>query len=218
MKLISLNTGRPREVEWNGETLLTSIWKSPREGRLRVDSLNIDGDEQSDLSVHGGTAKAVYVYPSEHYAYWRQELPRAELPWGVFGENLTTEGLLETSVNIGDRFQVGTAEFMVTQPRQPCFKLGIRFGRADMIKRFLASGRSGFYVAVVRPGDVAAGDSIAFTHRAAGSLSVSTIVALRLDDHGKHDALRRAAGLTDLSGGWREHFQKRLEEHRRDDR
>jgi MOSC domain-containing protein YiiM len=212
MKLLSLNTGRPRDVEWNGQTVRTSIWKSPREGRLRVASLNIDGDQQSDLSVHGGREKAVYVYPSEHYEYWRGELPETEFPWGVFGENLTTEGLLETSVNIGDRIQVGTAEFLVTQPRQPCFKLGIRFGRDDMIKRFLASGRSGFYVAVVREGELASGDSIALTHRAVDSLSVSTIVALRGGDERKRDLLSRAAALPALSEGWREHFRKRLVE------
>lgn len=212
MKLLSLNTGRPREVEWNGQTVRTSIWKSPREGRLRAASLNIDGDEQSDLSVHGGREKAVYVYPSEHYAYWHRELPETELPWGAFGENLTTEGLLETDVAIGDRLQVGSAEFLVTQPRQPCFKLGIRFGRDDIIKRFLASGRSGFYVAVVREGEMAAGDSIAFTHRAGDSLSVSAIVALRADGSGTQDMLRRAAELPDLSSGWREHFRKRLVE------
>ena len=212
MKLLSLNTGRPRDVEWNGHTVRTSIWKSPREGRLRVASLNIDGDQQSDLSVHGGREKAVYVYPSEHYEYWRRELPEAELPWGVFGENLTTEGLLETGVNIGDRIQVGTAEFLVTQPRQPCFKLGIRFGRDDMIKRFLASGRSGFYVAVVREGELASGDSIAFTHRAADSLSVSAIVALRGGDERNRNLLSRAAALPALSEGWREHFRKRLVE------
>ena len=210
MKLVSLNTGRPREVEWHRQTIWTSIWKSPREGRLRVASLNIDGDEQSDLSVHGGLEKAVYVYPSEHYDYWHRELPETELPWGAFGENLTTEGLLETDVNIGDRIQVGTAEFLVTQPRQPCYKLGIRFGRDDMIKRFLVSGRSGFYVAVVREGEVAAGDSIAFTHRAADSLSVSAIVALREGDEGNEDLLKRAAELPALSGGWREQFRKRL--------
>jgi len=212
MKLISLNTGRPREVAWDEKTVLTSIWKSPREGRLRVGSLNIDGDQQSDLSVHGGREKAVYVYPSEHYDYWRRELPDTDLPWGVFGENLTTEGLLETGVKIGDRIQVGTAEFLVTQPRQPCFKLGIRFGRDDIIKRFLVSGRSGFYVAVVREGELAAGDLITFTHHAADSLSVSAIVALRAGDEGNQDLLRRAAALPALSGGWREHFRKRLVE------
>src|SRR5215471_608962 len=166
MHVVSLNTGGPREIEVNGQVVRTSIWKYPRDGRLRVTSLNIEGDEQSDLTVHGGALKAVYCYPSEHYAYWREQLPGADLPWGVFGENITTEGLLETSVSIGDRLQIGSAEFLVTQPRQPCFKLGIRFGREDMVKRFLASGRSGFYVSVAREGELASGDRIVFAERA----------------------------------------------------
>jgi len=211
MKLISLNTGRPSDVEVNGRLIRTSIWKSPRTGRLRVSSLNIDGDEQSDLSVHGGTYKAVYCYPSEHYEYWRRELPDVELPWGVFGENLTMEGLLETDVCIGDRMEIGSAEFLVTQPRQPCYKLGIRFGRDDMIKRFLASGRSGFYVRVVLEGDIAAGDSIRFVAHDAGSMSVSDIFALYFDDEGRDDDLRRAAAAPGLAPGWKDHFLKRLE-------
>jgi MOSC domain-containing protein YiiM len=126
-----------------------------------VRALNLDGDKQSDLRVHGGARKAVYIYPSEHYEFWRRELPDAELPWGAFGENLTTRGLLEGQVRIGDRIAIGSAEFEVTQSRQPCFKLGIRFGRDDMLARFIASDRSGFYVSVVREGDVGAGDDIA---------------------------------------------------------
>lgn len=211
-RIISVNTGRPREVRVNGQTVRTSIWKSPREGRLRVATLNIEGDEQSDLTVHGGAAKAVYCYPSEHYRYWREELPGFDLPWGVFGENLTTEGLLETDVFIGDRFLAGSAEFLVTQPRQPCFKLGIRFNREDMIRRFLVSGRPGFYVAVVREGEIGAGDPIVFTTRVPNSLSVAAIVDLRLDDEGKEDELRRASALAELSVGWRDHFRKRLGE------
>jgi MOSC domain-containing protein YiiM len=211
-RIISVNTGRPREVHVNGQTVRTSIWKSPRKDRLKVAALNIEGDEQSDLTVHGGAAKAVYCYPSEHYGYWQEELPGFDLPWGVFGENLTTEGLLETDVYIGDRFRAGSAEFLVTQPRQPCFKLGIRFNREHMIRRFLFSGRPGFYVAVVREGEIGAGDPIAFTARARNSLSVAAIVALRLDDEGKEDELRRAAALAELSAGWRDHFRKRLAE------
>lgn len=212
MRLISLNTGMPREVHVNGQAVRTSIWKSPREGRLRVTALNIDGDQQSDLSVHGGPTKAVYCYPSEHYAYWRQELPDADLPWGVFGENLTMEGLLETDIHIGDRLRIGTAEFRVTQPRQPCFKLAIRFGREDMIKRFVESGRSGFYVSVVREGAVAGGDKIHVIERAKGSMTVAEIVSLRYDDYDKQDELSRAAELPGLSAGWRDHFRKRAEE------
>jgi len=209
MRVISLNTGRPREVEVNGQLVRTSIWKYPRDGRLRVTTINVDGDEQSDLTVHGGALKAVYCYPSEHYAHWREELPGADLPWGVFGENITTEGLLETSVSIGDRLQIGSAEFMVTQPRQPCFKLGIRFGRDDMVKRFLASGRSGFYVSVTREGELAGGDRIVFTERAGDSMTVSAIVGLRADDRGRDEELRRASALPALSPGWQDHFRKR---------
>lgn len=140
--------------------MLTSIFKAPVPGRVRVTRLNLEGDEQSDLSVHGGADKAVYVYPSEHYAFWRAELPGAALSWGAFGENLTVEGLLEDTVCIGDRLRIGSAEFVVTQPRQPCFKLGIRLGRQDIIKRFVASGRSGFYLSVAQEGELSAGDPI----------------------------------------------------------
>ena len=210
MRLVSVNTGRPRDIDVNGRLVRTSIWKSPRAGRLRVAALNINGDEQSDLSVHGGTYKAVYCYPSEHYEYWRRELPHAELPWGVFGENLTTEGLLETDVRIGDRLEIGSAQFLVTQPRQPCFKLGIRFGRDDMVKRFVASGRSGFYVRVMREGDLASGDVIRLLERADNSITVSEIFAL-LFDEGTDDDLRRAAAAPGLSPSWRDDFLKRLE-------
>ena len=210
MTLISVNTGRPRDVRANGEVVRTSIWKSPRDGRVRAAGVNLDGDEQSDLTVHGGPYKAVYVYPSEHYAYWRGELPGTELPWGVFGENLTTEGLLETDVCIGDRLRIGSAEFQVTQPRQPCFKLGIRFGREDMLKRFVASGRSGFYVSIVGEGDVARGDAIQVTRRASDGVSVAEIFALKMGADESSAALRRAAAIAELTPSWREHFRSRL--------
>ena len=160
MKLLSVNVGLPREIEWNGKIVRTSIFKQPVEGRVRVSTLNVEGDQQSDLTVHGGPDKAVYAYPSEHYPFWRQELPSMDLPRGVFGENFTTEGLLDETLHIGDRLCVGSAEFMVTQPRMPCFKLGIRFNSPEMVKRFLQSGRTGFYFAVTKEGEVAAGDSI----------------------------------------------------------
>ena len=159
MKVISINVGLPREVEWRGTRVLTSIFKEPVSGRVRVDRLNLEGDRQSDLTVHGGARKAVYVYPSEHYTYWREQL--GELAPGAFGENFTTEGLLEETVRIGDRLRIGSAEFVVTQPRTPCFKLQIRFGRLDIVRRFLRSGRSGFYLAVMREGEVEKGDEIA---------------------------------------------------------
>jgi MOSC domain-containing protein YiiM len=173
MKVLSLNLGLPRYVEWGDQIVRTSIFKEPVTGRMRVDRLNIEGDRQSDLTVHGGVEKAVYVYPAEHYALWRQELPGADLPWGAFGENLTTTGLAEDDVRIGDRFAIGSAELVVTQPRTPCFKLTIRFGRADMIKRFYRSGRSGFYLAVAKEGEIEAGDEISLLNRDAGAITIA---------------------------------------------
>ena len=166
MRVISVNVGQPREVEFQGRTILTSIWKTPVEGRVRVAGVNIEGDRQSDLRVHGGPAKAVYVYPSEHYEFWRRELPGVDLPWGAFGENLTTEGLLESDTFAGDVLRIGSAEFVVTQPRMPCFKLGIRFGDQRMIKRFDDSGRLGFYLAIAGEGEIGAGDTISRGKRA----------------------------------------------------
>jgi MOSC domain-containing protein YiiM len=160
LKLVSVCVGGPREVESRGKMVRTSIFKAPVAGRRRVTTLNIEGDQQSDLSVHGGIDMAVYAYPSEHYAYWRGQLPGVDLPWGAFGENLSTEGLLEEGVRTGDRFRIGTAEFAVTKPRLPCFKLALKFGRPDMVKRFLRSGRTGFYLAVLKEGEIGAGDAI----------------------------------------------------------
>lgn len=160
MQLLSVNVGLPREVAVGGKTLRTSIFKTPVGGRLAIRDNNLDGDRQADLSVHGGVSKAIYVYPHEHYAFWRRELPDVELQPGHFGENLTSEGLLEDDVHVGDRLRIGSAELVVTQPRMPCSKLGVRFGRLDMVKRFLDSRRSGFYLAVAHEGAVAAGDPI----------------------------------------------------------
>jgi MOSC domain-containing protein YiiM len=171
---------------------------------------NLEGDQQSDLSVHGGPEKAVYVYPMEHYAFWRLELPEAELPWGAFGENLTTEGLLEDDVWIGDRYRVGTAELVVTQPRMPCYKLALRFGRSDMVKRFLQSGRSGFYLAVEREGDVGAGDAIERLGRDERRLTVAEVVALYATDAANQSLLERASDHPALPAAWRAYFRQRL--------
>ena len=169
MRILSVNVGQPREVaDAAGNTVLTSIYKSPVSGAVRVGELNIDGDRQSDLVKHGGPLRAVYMYPSEHYAFWRTELPGTELPWGAFGENLTIEGLVEDQVRIGDRLRVGSAELVVTRPRKPCYKLGIRLGRRDMAARVRASGRSGFYLSVAREGELRAGDAIAHVERGNG--------------------------------------------------
>ena len=210
MKLLSVNVGLPREVEWRGRKVRTSIWKNPKKGRVEVARLNLAGDEQSDLSVHGGADKAVYAYPAEHYAFWRTELPDMDLSWGAFGENLTIEGLIESQAMIGDRILIGSAEFVVTQPRMPCFKLGIRFGREDMVKRFLRSGRTGFYLAVLREGEVGAGDRIEFTLHDDRALSIADIAALYARDSDNQATLRRAADTPALPESWREYFRKRL--------
>ena len=208
-KLISVNVGLPRVVEWKGRTITTGIFKEPVEGRTTLHRLNLDGDRQVDLTVHGGPDKAVYAYPAEHYAHWRQELPGMELPWGTFGENFSTEGLLEDSVNIGDRFRIGTAEIQVTQPRVPCYKLSSKFRRDDMIKRFLASQRSGFYLRVLQEGEVAPGDPFELTSRDANNVTVAYINRLRMQEDASPDVLQRIIELEALSGSWREYFQKR---------
>jgi len=210
MNVLSVNVGLPREVDWRGKTVRTSIFKAPVPGRVRVTLLNVQGDQQSDLSVHGGADKAIYAYPSEHYAFWRDELPGSEFPWGAFGENLTIEGMLEDQVHIGDRFRVGSAEFVVTQPRMPCFKLGIRFHRPDMVKRFLRSGRTGFYLAVLREGEIGAGDPLDLIAQDDSRITVADVVALYAADAANQDLLRRASELSSLPESWREYFRERL--------
>jgi MOSC domain-containing protein YiiM len=208
--LVSVTIGLPREVASHGRVVRTSIWKDPVEGLVHVSSLNLDGDKQSDLSVHGGPEKAVYAYPSEHYEYWRRELPATDLAWGTFGENFTTEGLLEPDIRIGDRIRVGSAEFLVTQPRMPCFKLGVRFGRDDMVKRFLRSGRPGFYLAVVREGDVARGNVIEFVGRDEHGVTVADIASLYARDRDNEDLLRRAVDVPALPESWKGYLRKRM--------
>lgn len=212
MRLLSVNVGLPREVVWAGRTVRTGIFKDPVAGPVALSTLNLAGDRQADLSVHGGPAKAVYVYPSEHYGSWRAELPGADLAgWGAFGENFTTAGLLEEQVAIGDRFRVGTAEVQVTQPRMPCFKLGIKLGDAAMVERFLASRRTGFYVSVLRAGTVEAGDS--FEPLGGDGHGVTVAEVFRLYTADRHDvaALARAAAVEALPEGWRQHFRRQIQ-------
>jgi MOSC domain-containing protein YiiM len=214
MQVLSVNVGGPREVEWRGEQVRTSIWKAPVAGRVAVVGTNLAGDAQSDLRVHGGVDKAVYVYPHEHYAFWEAELPGTTLGFGSFGENLTSTGLLEREVSIGDGLRIGGAEFRVTQPRVPCFKLGLRFGRPDMVKRFLAAGRSGFYLAVVREGDLGSGDAIERIPVATPSLSVAEVADLYAGRGVSRERLRFASELAGLPELWREGFREALRARR----
>jgi MOSC domain-containing protein YiiM len=214
MRLISLNLGLPRLVLDNqGEPVSTGIFKEPVAGRVMLRTLNLVGDRQADLSVHGGASKAVYCYPSEHYEFWKRELPGMDLPWGMFGENFTIEGLLETEAGIGDTFRIGAATVMVTEPRMPCYKLGIKFGRTDIIKRFLQSERSGFYVAVLKEGEVGAGDQIELIERGSFGVNVSDITRLYARDGDKENVavLRRLLAIEALPDKWRDRFQKQLE-------
>jgi len=214
MKLVSVNTGLPREVMWHGRSVTTGIFKEPVEGKVALRRLNLDGDRQADLSVHGGEYKAVYCYPAAHYDYWEKELPGRELPMGMFGENFTTDGLLEDSVHLGDRFSVGSAEVVVTQPRMPCYKLGVRFQSDDMVRRFLASGRTGFYLAVTREGEVGAGDEIKVISRDDNAVPVSEITRLYIAkryDEGDVKSVRGTLRVAALPESWKGYFRERLE-------
>ncbi len=209
MKIVSVNVGRPRLLSWNGATFSTGIFKEPVHGRVMLRRTNLDGDRQADLSVHGGPDKAVYGYPLEHYEYWQKELGGPALPWGAFGENLTTEGLLEREVRVGDRYRVGGATVVVKTPRLPCFKLAAKFQRDDMIERFLYSGFSGYYFSVIEEGEVGAGDEFEFLGTAAPTLSIyETFAAYTSLDL---ELLQRAAQVTALPATWRARFQARAE-------
>jgi MOSC domain-containing protein YiiM len=211
MRVVSVNVGLPRTVRWKGRDVTTAIFKEPAAGRVPIRRLNLDGDRQADLTVHGGAAKAVYAYPLEHYAFWKEQLEE-ELPYGAFGENLTVEGLpLEQEVAVGDGFRVGSAALVVTQPRLPCYKLGLRFGRAEMVKRFLASGRTGYYLAVVVEGDVAAGDPVEAVARHQARVPVAEITRVYATERHDSATLERLVALDALPDDWRRYFAQRLE-------
>lgn len=219
MKLVSVNCGLPREFLWRGQSVTTSIYKEPVEGQIALRTLNLDGDRQSDLTVHGGKDKAVYCYPLEYYEYWRAELQDRSLPFGFFGENFTidglaSEGLAEDSIHVGDRFSVGSAEVVVTQPRLPCYKLGIRFEIDNIVHRFFKSGRSGFYAAVIQEGNVCAGDKLTRLSHAPHSVPVSAITRLYVaKEYSAEDArqVRQAIAVSALPDSWKTYFQEKLE-------
>ncbi len=211
MTLISINVGLPREIIHGGRALTTGIFKAPVAGPVWLGRLNLMGDGQADLRVHGGADKAVYLYPFEHYAFWAAELGRHDFSHGQFGENFTTEGLLENEASIGDVFRIGAARLQVTQPRSPCFKLGIRMGDENFPARFAAANRTGFYLRVLEEGMVQAGDAIDRVERAAGSMSVRDVFHLR-HVGGTRMEYEHASRLPGLASGWRAAFEKRLAE------
>jgi MOSC domain-containing protein YiiM len=210
MKIISLNVARPRLAIYNGSSVSTGIFKEAVTGPVALRTLNLDGDRQADLAVHGGPYKAVYAYPAEHYEFWRRELPGTDLPWGMFGENFTTEGLFENELHIGDRLQIGSARIVVRQPRIPCYKLALKFRRNDILARFLRSGRSGFYFSVEQEGTVAAGDSFEFAGREPHAISIAEMNRLFSEDRYNAELLEKAIATTDLPEDWRDYFRKRI--------
>ena len=210
MKLISVNVARPRLALYNGQTFNTGIYKQPLCGPVQLRTLNLDGDRQADLAVHGGPFKAVYAYPSEHHAFWRGELPATQFPCGMFGENFTTEGLLEGDLHIGDRLQIGSAVIVVRQPRIPCQKLAVKFRRNDILARFLRSGRSGFYFSVEREGVVQAGDWFDFLGREPSAITIAEMNHLFANDPYNPELLDKAIATPALPEDWREQFRKRI--------
>jgi MOSC domain-containing protein YiiM len=197
-------------VNFQNELVTTGIFKEPVKGRVRLRKLNLDGDKQADLTVHGGADKAIYAYPKEHYNYWKKELPGMSLPWGMFGENFTTQGMFEETVNVGDQFQVGTAKVVATQPRMPCYKLGVKFGRMDIIKKFLASGLTGVYFKVMKEGDVKQGDEIKLIKKDENHVTIKDIVRLYTVNKDDLQTMKRAVKVKDLPNGWKFHFIEQL--------
>jgi len=214
MKVLSVNVGLPKNVLFNGQIITTAIFKDPVNGPIILRKLNLDGDKQADLTVHGGIDKAVYSYPEEHYYYWRKQFPNMDLEWGMFGENFTTEGLLEDAVNVGDQFQIGSAKLVATQPRMPCYKLGVRFGRMDVIRKFMTSGRPGIYFKVLTEGEIKTDDKIKLIKRDKNNVTVKDIVTLYITRNNTDniETMRRATKIRDLPEGWRSEFQQKIEQ------
>ena len=204
-KVISLNVALPRTVKFRGQAVTTGIFKEPVKGRIKLRRLNLDGDKQADLTVHGGPDKALYAYPAEHYAYWRKRLPNMKLPWGMFGENLTTEELFEDQVNIGDVFRIGSSKVVATQPRMPCYKLGVKFGRMDIVRQFMESKLTGIYFRVLKEGDVGAGDEIELISRDDNNVTVKDIVRL-VSSRRDEATIQRALHIKALPEAWRQEF------------
>jgi MOSC domain-containing protein YiiM len=209
-KILSVNVSLPKEVDFEGQKVTTGIFKEPIEGRVMLRTLNLDGDKQADLTVHGGPDKAVYAYPIEHYEFWHKVYSKMEMPNGMFGENLTTEGLMEAGVNVGDVFKIGSSKVIATQPRMPCYKLGVKFRRMDVLKKFLASGRSGIYFKVLEEGEVGAGDPIIQIKKDTNWVGISDIVRLYTSDREDIGMMRRAVKVEALPEGFKDYFYEQI--------
>lgn len=211
MKLISVNVGLPIKVKFGNEIVTTGIFKNPVDKSINLKKLNLEGDRQADLTVHGGPDKAVYSYPYEYYDFWRKEFPDISFNWGMFGENLTTEGLFESQVNVGDRFQIGSAQLVATQPRMPCYKLGVKFGRMDIIKKFLKSEKSGIYFKVIKEGEIVINDTIKLIKKDNNNITIKNIVELiKKDDKENTILMEKAVKVKDLPPGWKHYFLEKL--------
>ena len=209
-KILSINVSLPEEIDFEGQKVTTGIFKKPIEGRIMSRTLNLDGDKQADLTVHGGPDKAVYAYPIEHYEFWRKVYPDMEMPNGMFGENFTIEGLMESEVSVGDAFEIGSSKVIATQPRMPCYKLGVKFGRMDVLKKFLASGRSGIYFKVLEEGEVGAGDSIVRIKNDTNRVGIGDIVRLYASDREDIKTMLRAVKVEALPEGWKHYFYEQI--------
>jgi MOSC domain-containing protein YiiM/ferredoxin-NADP reductase/ferredoxin len=206
-RLVSVNVGLPRDIEWRGRTVHTAIWKDPVQGRCRVKRLNVEGDGQGDLGGHGGEQRAVFVYQIESYRYWEERLGRSDFTHGQFGENFTIEGLPDDEVCIGDRYRIGTALFEVTQPRTTCYRVGIRMDEPQMAALLTSSGHPGFYLRVLEEGEVGAGDPILLITRGPQRMTVAQVNALLYSSHHPRDQLERVLRIPALSPGWRWSFE-----------
>ena len=211
MKLVSVNVGLPRKIKFGNDIVTTGIFKNPIHKRVLIKKLNLEGDKQADLTVHGGSDKAVYSYPYEYYDFWKQGFPDVSFNWGMFGENLTTEGLFESQVNVGDIFQIGTSKLVATQPRMPCYKLGIKFGRMDIIKKFLESEKSGIYFKVIKEGEIGVDDNIRLIKKDNNNVTIKNIVELiKKDDKDSMILMEKAIKVSDLPTGWKHYFLEKL--------
>lgn len=211
-RVLSVNSGRPREVEWHGRLVTTSIWKEPVSGRLRVEGVNIEGDDQADRRVHGGPTKSVYTYSVDDYRWWSEQLGQALAP-GTFGDNLTLDGIDPSRAVIGERWAIGSSVLRVTEPRIPCFKLGIRMGDAAFVDRFADAARPGAYLAIESPGDVGAGDGVELVHRPTHGVTIGTVERAY---HGHPDLIAQLIDLDDLSNSWREWARRARDRSGRD--